>query len=310
MVSKINAPYNLKLFLAFFAIYIVWGSTFSMVAIALKTFPPLVLNTFRFLIGGSLLAVYCLYKKEPLPRIKDIGTYMISGIVIFLGGVVAIVWAQQYISSSLASVIITTPFWFIVLDKRNWKATLRSPYIIAGMILSLSGVITLLLNKQPHGEYAGKNSPVMAILVIIGGSFLWVAGSIYLKYKPGKDSVFVKTAIQLLSAAVFCGVLCLKDGSLFTLQLSRVSTASVLSLLYLAIVSTTITFMAFIWLLQQKPPSIVSTYSYINPVVAVLLGALLLHEKIIAIQVISMLIILSGVFLINLPNYKLKKIKA
>lgn len=107
-----DSLFKVKVVLAFVAIYFVWGSTFSMVSIALKAFSPLVLNTFRFLLGGLLLSVYCTIKRYSFPAFSELIKYVVLGIIIFMGGVVAVVWAQQYISSSLTSIIITTPFWF------------------------------------------------------------------------------------------------------------------------------------------------------------------------------------------------------
>lgn len=306
-----NNIYKLKLLLAFFAIYFVWGSTFSMVSIALKAFPPLILTTFRFLIGGLALAIYCIYRKERFPVNADIKKYIVTGIIIFMGGVAAVVWAQQYISSSLASIIITTPFWFIVLDKPGWKTNFSSPYIPGGIVLGLLGVIILISNKQHlAATSAGTGSSLSAILMMIAGSFLWAGGSLYLKYRPGNASVFVKTCIQLLSAAALCLLICLVTGSFSRVQWSEVPLSAVSALLYLSIASTTITFIAFVWLMEHKSPAIVSTYSYINPLVAVLLGSLLLNEKIVWSQIAAMIIILTGVMLINMPKYISKAVKA
>lgn len=304
MDKKINSTYKIKTIIAFFAIYFIWGSAFSIVAVALKTFPPLVLSAFRFLIGGLLLTAYCIYKKEAFPGVKKLTEYIITGIIVFIGGVVAVAWAQQYITSGMASIIITTPFWFMVLDRRNWKTNFSSPFTISGMMLCLLGVIVLLLNRQSHQAANSDHPSAVAILVIVAGSFLWVAGSLYLKYKSDNSSIVVRTSVQLLAAATFCTIICLLNGSFLKVEWSNVNSKAIASLLYLSIVSTTITFMAFIWLMQHKTPALVSTYAYINPIVAVLLGSVLLHEEILWIQIASMLVILSGVFLINLPNYK------
>lgn len=310
MKEETNA-YKLKLFLAFFAVYFIWGSTFSMVAIALKAFPPLVLTMFRFLIGGLCLAVFCVYRKERLPAAAEIRRYIVTGVIIFMGGVAAVVWAQQYISSSVASIIITTPFWFIVLDKPSWKANFSSPYILGGIVLGLVGVIILISNKQHLATTsANANSSLPAILIMIAGSFLWVAGSLYLKYKRGNASVFVKTCIQLLSAAALCFFICIAEGSFSRIHWSEIPLSAISALLYLSIASTTVAFIAFVWLMEHKSPAIVSTYSYINPLVAVLLGSLLLNERIVWLQIAAMIIILTGVLLINMPKYISKTVKA
>ena len=193
-----------KIFLAFGAIYIIWGSTFFGVHVALKSFPPFLLSALRLLIAGIALLIFCVLKKEQAPGWADIKKNMICGLIIFVGGIVAVVWAQQYISSSLASVIITTPFWFIVLDKRQWRFYFSSKWIITGLILGLSGVILLMGLKEGRAGKGSSEMQLLSILIMIAGSFFWVSGSLYLKYKPSQSSVYVNTTIQLLSAGIFC----------------------------------------------------------------------------------------------------------
>ena len=112
--------HQIKVIFAFGAIYIIWGSSFYANLLALKSFPPFLLSTLRFLIGGVAILMVCFIRKEPFPTLYEIKRNMIYGIVIFIGAVVTVAWAQQFVSSSLASIIITTPFWFVVLDRREW----------------------------------------------------------------------------------------------------------------------------------------------------------------------------------------------
>ena len=144
--------HQIKVILAFAAIYIVWGSSFYGVLIALKSFSPFVLSTLRFLIAGTALLGVCILKKEPFPDFSDIKRNMIYGIVIFMGGVVAVAWAQQFISSSFASIIITTPFWFVILDKQQWRFYFSEKWIIIGLITGLIGVILLHRHFPHHGH--------------------------------------------------------------------------------------------------------------------------------------------------------------
>lgn len=297
-------PARLKILLAFAAIYLVWGSSFYGVFLALKSFPPFLLSTLRLFIAGIALAGYCIIRKEPLPSLKDIGINMVCGLVIFIGGVAAVVWAQQYISSSLASIIITTPFWFVVLDKRQWSFYFSSKWIITGLITGLVGVILLLGFKNGRAGKGNEAMQLIAILTMITGSFFWAAGSLYLKYKPTKTSIYASTSIQLLTASLFCLIISLFRNELQNLVISHIRLDSTLALLWLALMSSMITFLAYVWLIKVMPPAIVSTYSYINPVVAVLLGWGLAGEHISALQIVALIIILSGVFFVNIPKYK------
>jgi drug/metabolite transporter (DMT)-like permease len=144
----------------------------------------------------------------------------------------------------------------------------------------------------------------VSILLIILGSFLWVLGSLYLKYKPLKTSTYVNTCIQLLTAGILCLIISLIKNEPQNLIINNIRLESVIAIFYLSIVSSLITFMAYIWLIKVQPPAIVSTYSYINPVVAILLGWGFAGEHISGIQIVALFVILSGVFFVNMPKYR------
>jgi drug/metabolite transporter (DMT)-like permease len=293
-----------KIILAFAAIYIIWGSSFFGVLMALKSFPPFFFSAIRFLLAGSVLLPICKVKKEPFPDFEDIKKNMLYGIVIFIGGVVSVAWAQQFITSSFASVIITTPFWFVILDKKQWPFYFSNKWIITGLILGLIGVILLMGNKSGRVGSNDEKRQLLSILMVISGSFLWAASSLHLKYKPLRTSPYINTCIQLLTAGLFCLVISFFRNEPQSLNFNTIRMDSVLAVVYLAIFSSLITFMAFMWLITVKPPAIVSTYSYVNPVVAVLLGWVFAGESISILQVFALCVILCGVFLVNIPKYK------
>ncbi len=298
-------PAQLKVILAFAAIYIVWGSTFLGVQVALKSFPPFILSTLRFLVAGTALLLFCILRKESFPAPRDIVKHMICGLVIFMGGVVSVVWAQQYLPSSLASIIISTPFWFVVLDKRQWPFYFSSKWIITGLLTGLLGVILLMGSRAGRPGLGGHGMQVISILTIVGGSFLWVCGSLYLKYRPTPTSIYVSTCIQLLTAGLVCSLVSLLRQEPQVFSIDKVQASSVFALLYLSIVSSLLTFMAYIWLIKVRPPVIVSTYSYVNPLVAVLLGWRIAGETISWLQLLALLLILCGVLFVNIPKYRI-----
>jgi drug/metabolite transporter (DMT)-like permease len=292
-----------KLILAFGIIYIVWGTTFFGVQLSLKSFPPFLLSALRLLIAGGALTLFCLMKKEPLPSGKEILRHAICGLIIFIGGIVAVVWAQQFISSSLASTIITTPFWFVVLDRQQWKFYFKNKWIPMGLLIGLSGVILLMAFKTGRHGSGSELWQAIAILVIVTGSCIWASVSLYLKYNPSKTSVYVSTSIQLLSAGAVMWLTSYFAGELDTFAISNVRLDSVLAMLYLAIISSLFGFLSFIWLIKVQPPAVVSTYSYVNPLVATLLGWAFANETISAIQLLALALILTGVLFVNIPKY-------
>jgi drug/metabolite transporter (DMT)-like permease len=293
-----------RIVFAFAAIYIVWGSSFYGVLTALKSFPPFLLSALRFLIAGIALLIFCAVKKEPLPNFTDLKKNMLCGLIMFMGGVVSVAWAQQFIPSTFASIIITTPFWFVLLDRRQWSFYFSDKWIITGLMTGLFGVILLMSNKSGRAGVGDEKTQLLSILMIILGSFLWVLGSLYLKYQTLKTSTYVNTCIQLLTSGVFCLGISWWRHEPQNLVWQNVQTASVVAIFYLSIVSSMLTFMAYIWLIKIKPPAIVSTYSYVNPVVAVLLGWGFAGESMTWVQVLGLVIILLGVLFVNLPKYK------
>lgn len=295
-----------KTIAAFAAIYLIWGSTFLGVSIALQSFPPFLLSALRFLIGGVLLALFCWTNKQPIPNRKELLKFSFWGVIIFGGGVIAVVWAQQYLPSSLASLVITTPFWFIVLDKSQWHINFKNKWIITGLCAGLVGVILLLTQKSSTDLQALNFTQIKAMLVMVTGSMFWVFGSLRLRNEVSRISIHVKTSIHLLAAAVFAFFISFISGEAINEVWYAVRVDAVIALLFIAIFSTTLTFMAFVWLLQHKSAASVSTYSYINPMVAVLLGVFIGGESVNALQLLAMCVILSGVFFVNMPKYKFR----
>jgi drug/metabolite transporter (DMT)-like permease len=297
--------FKLKVIIAFAAIYLVWGSTFFFVKVALHSFSPFILSSLRFFIGGLSVMTFAVLKKNQFPKSNELIKQALLGCIIFMGGIMAVVWAQQYLSSSLASTIITTPFWFIILDKKQWSYYFTNRNIIVGLFLGLSGVILLMLFKQSSTANSTASMQLLSMIVMVLGSFLWVSGSLYLKYNPSPSSVFANTSIQLLAAGICSTMISLFNGEIANFHLAETRLIDWLSIFYLAIFSTTLTFLAFIWLIKIKPPAIVSTYSYINPMIATLLGWSLGSEHISLIQILALFIILSGVLFVNLGKNKI-----
>ncbi len=297
--------HQVKVILAFGAIYIIWGSSFYANLLALKSFPPFLLSTLRFLIGGVAILGVCVMRKEPFPTSFEIKRNMLYGIVIFIGAVVTVAWAQQFVSSSLASIIITTPFWFVVLDRKEWPFYFSNKWIITGLITGLIGVFLLLGNRNGRAGTGDETMQLVGITTIITGSFFWVSASLHIKYNSLQSSSFVNTCIQLLTAGVICLAISLIRQEPQSLIFNNIKTESIAAILYLAIISSLITFMAFMWLIKIKPPAIISTYAYVNPVVAVLLGWGFAGEHISGLQIFALFVILSGVLFVNIPKYKI-----
>lgn len=292
-----------KVVLAYFVIYVIWGTTFFGVHLSLKSFPPFLLSALRLLIAGGALSVFCIFRKEQFPPRDELVKHAVCGLVMFIGGIVAVVWAQQFISSSLASTIITTPFWFVLLDRSQWRFYFSSKWIPLGLLVGFSGVVLLMAFKPGRSGHGSELMQMAAIIAIIIGSFMWAGTALYLTRKTSSISVYARTSIQMLSAGAVTLLISYLTGELTTFSIAHVQTESTLAVLYLALISSMLGFLSFMWLVTVQPPAVVSTYSYVNPLVATLLGWAFANEHISLIQLVALGLILTGVFFVNVPKY-------
>jgi drug/metabolite transporter (DMT)-like permease len=231
----------------------------------------------RFTTAGLLLFAWCIIKKETIPSLKSIAVNSLAGILMLFVGNTAVVYSEQYLPSGLVAIVVATaPLWFVILDKRQWHFHFSNKIILAGLLVGFAGVLMLLI-----------------------GSMGWVIGSLYSKYKKSDGSTIVKAAIQMLAG----GIVAILAGFISNEQrgfaLANVSTTSIVALIYLITLGSLVAFIAYIWLLSVRPPSLVGTYAYVNPVVAVFLGWLIAGEAITSSQVIALSIVLVGVLIVN-----------
>ncbi|MBL7744770.1 MAG: EamA family transporter [Chitinophagaceae bacterium] len=291
---------------AFAAIYIIWGSTYLIILYAIKTIPPLLMSAIRFMTAGLILYAYAAWKGEKQPDFISFIKNTLCGILLLFGGTVAVAWAEQYLPSSITAVIVTSvPFWFVILDKKQWSWYFSNKLIIAGLLTGSAGVVFLLSNKSAGPATVHSSQYIAGIIVLIAGGIAWTAGSLFSKYYPARNSLLMNASIQLMTGG-FCSLMVsLFTGESEKFSFAQVTTASWLALLYLTIIGSLVAYLCYLWLLKIRSAAQVSTYVYVNPVVAVLLGAIIAREKISGIQVVSLLIILGGVLLVNLPKYKI-----
>lgn len=297
---------KLVVFLAFAAVYIIWGSTYLAILFGLKGLSPWILCAFRFLLAGILLFCWCLSQGEKFPGPRSIGINALCGTLMLCGGVGSVSWAEQYISSSLAAIIVTAlPFWFVIFDKKKWGFYFSNKFIIGGLLVGFAGVFLLLgFSQAPHETLHKTGNELVGALVILFGGICWASGSLYSKYRTTGNSILMNGALQLFIAGLFSLAISAFAGEWTNFQIQDVSMSAWLALLYLVTMGSVVAFVSYLFLLKVRPAAQVSTYVYINPVVAVFLGALIASERITGIKILALLIILIGVLLVNIPSYK------
>lgn len=297
-------PSRLLIVLAFLAVYIIWGSTYLAVRFGLAGFPPFILVSLRYIVAGLLMLAYCKTKGEPVPTLKLLNRQAISGILMLVGGTGMVAWAEQYITSGQVAVLIAAqPLWFLVLDKENWRKYFSDKYIISGLLIGFVGIIIFM----QMGHHEAKESSSMNIIAMIGvqiGAMLWVVGSLITKHSKGSSSVTMNSSIQLLAASIFSALVALLAGEYTGFSFDHIPLNAWLGLGFLITFGSLIGYLAYIWLLGHVAPALISTYTYVNPVVAVFLGWALAGEKLYSGQYLGLVVILIGILLVNLPSYR------
>lgn len=289
------------IFLSFLAIYFIWGSTYLAIILALKSFPPFLLASLRFLIAGFILFTYCLITKESQPNKNTVLKNFFLGIIVLVGGQGLLIWSEQYISSGNAAILVATlPIWFVFFDHTKWKEYFKSLWIILGVIFGFVGTFLLFFNQLEGFSFeTAKSLELIAYLAVIISVICWVVGSLYHRSFVKSGTIFSNLSIQLLFAGFICLMLSFSFGELNGYNISKASLLSWGAIFYLAIAGSLIAFVAFTWLLTQKSSVTVGTYAYINPIIAVFLGWLFLSEKVSALQQFAMFVIIGSAFVIN-----------
>jgi drug/metabolite transporter (DMT)-like permease len=291
---------------AFSAVYIIWGSTYLGILIGIKTMPPFFLTAMRFLLAGLVLIIWRFTQKDRIPSLESIAKNSLVGALTLVGGVGSVGWAEQYIPSSVAAIVVTAiPFWFVLFDRKQWSFYFNNKIILTGLFFGFAGVAILVGFSHPAGlDQSLEYRKIIGFLVIICGGIAWTTGSLYSKYKVMGNSLLMDAAIQFLSAGIISFGISGFLGEWKGFSLQHVSLESLIALFYLFTMGSLVAYLAYLWLIKNRPAAQVSSYVYVNPVIAVLLGALLAHEIISWTQVLSLVIILIGVVMVNVPKYR------
>ena len=301
--------------LAFGLVYLFWGSTYLGIDIAVQSIPPALMCGTRFSIAGiAMLAVCALMGRKVWYSPRQIFLAAVVGLLLLMGGNLTLSYAELSVSTGLAALIVAiTPLWFLVLDSMLLGDHHISPRGKAGLGLGIVGLFVLFYPELTSRTALGRKE-LWASLSLIGGSFSWALGSVLSKrWQSGMD-VFSSTAWQVTAAGVGNFIFAVLNG-----DFSRATWTirSLSAVLYLVVCGSWIGYTAYIWLLEHVPTSKVSTYAYVNPVVAVFLGWLILHEHVdrfilagSAIVVLSVILVTSATVKQKTPSEELSAVEA
>jgi len=250
--------------------------------------------------------IWALLKREAIFKIEFIKPSVVAGLLMLLVGNGIVIWVEQFLESGLVAILVSSaPLWFVILDKPQWKNNLNSKTTILGLIIGFGGVLLLFCEKiLSTFNTGGQKAELVGLVLLLVGSMSWAIGSLYSKYNSAGGSATISVTWQMLAAGIAFFIISLFQGEVGIFRFSSVSTEAFLSMLYLILFGSIAAFSAYVWLLEVRPATQVSTYAYVNPVVAVLLGVFLAGESISVLQISGLVIILTSVLLVNISKYK------
>ena len=291
-----------RILLAFALVYVFWGSTYLGIGIAVEHIPPALMCAVRFLISGPLMLLYCALSGRQVRFSGDqLAKQAAVGILLLVGGNMTLAWAEKYVATGLAALLVAViPIWFLVLDSWLIGHHRISPRGLAGLILGIAGLFVLLWPKLADLHALGWMQFIASVSLLFG-ALSWAFGSVLSKMWKSAVDPFVATGWQGTFAGVANLLIALALGEHHTV----IWTARGLgAIAYLVVFGSWIGYTSYIYLLEHVPTSKVSTYAYINPVVAVFLGWLILHERVDHFILLGSAIIIAAVVLVTSAKVK------
>ena len=291
-------PPKFAILAAFAAVYLIWGSTYLAILFAIDTIPPLLMAGTRFLLAGFIMYAIARWQGAPHGSLANWRTALIIGACLLLGGNGGVTLAEQYVSSGLASVMVATvPIYIALLAWASGIAPKPSPIVWLGLAGGFVGVAILVGPALPFSPYAEGDAGI-GMLILLFSSFIWSVGSIYSRKAKNASPPFLLAGQQMICGGALLTLAGLLLGEHHQIDVSRRSLLSLGSFAYLVIIGALVGYTAYIWLLKHCEPAKVATYAYVNPIVAVILGALFAGETLTARTVFAAGLIIGSVALV------------
>ena len=290
-------PARSKVILAFAAVYVIWGSSFLGIRVAIESLPPFVMGALRFGLAGVTLTLAALWLGAVRPTRRElVSTALIGALTLFLGNG-AVVFAEQFSASGRVALLVTmTPIWFVVLEWLRPGGHRPRPMVVLGLALGLAGVVILF---GPEAIAPTDRRAVVGEAIVLVGSLSWAVGSMYSRHAPLPRSSALASGLQMTFGSLCFLAIAAGRGEFATLHLASVTPRSWIALGYLATCGSIVGYSAYVWLLQVSTPARVGTYAYVNPMVAVFLGWAFAGEVVTARMLVAAAVIVAGVAMIT-----------
>lgn len=302
----------LSIWIAMVTVYLVWGSTYLAIRFAVETMPPFLMAAARFLVAGGMLYTWRRLAGDPRPQKIEWRSAAMIGLFLLVGGNGGVVWAEQFVPSGIAALLVgSAPLWMVLLGSlwTGGNPVHRSPTLltIAGVAVGFLGIALLVGPSQLTGIEGEVDLAGAAVLTI--AAFLWATGSLYARGARLPASPLLGTGMEMIAGGAGLLALGTLTGEWSRLNLASISTPSLLGFGYLIIFGSLVGFAAYTWLLRVAPTTLVSTYAYVNPLVAIMLGNLLAQEPLTVRILVSTAVILGAVALITATQPVSKKME-
>jgi drug/metabolite transporter (DMT)-like permease len=292
---------KLKIWIPLLLVYFFWGSTYLAIHYAVATIPPFLMAGTRFLVAGTVLYAWRRLAGDPAPTKRHWLSSAVIGVLLLFGGNGLLSLAEQMVPSGVAALMIgSVPLWMALIEALRRGGLRPNVWGLIGLLIGFAGIALLVGPSFLSGSKAEINPVGFTILLVAAIS--WSFGSIYSRSADLPASSLLSTGMEMLAGSLALYIAASIKGEWHQLILSHVATSSWLGLAYLIVFGSMVGFTAYAWLLRAAPLPLVSTYAYVNPLIAILLGALLAHELLTARILLSALIIVSSVVVTNLSR--------
>jgi drug/metabolite transporter (DMT)-like permease len=283
-----------KIAAAMAVVYVIWGSTYLAIRFAIESLPPFGMAATRFLVAGGILYLWARWRGAARPSRIHWRSALVVGGFLLLGGNGGVVWAEQHVDSGLTALLVATePLWIAILLWMRSKSERPGLRAVGGLLLGFLGLVLLV---RPGG---GGGADLVGAGVLVLASLSWAWGSLYGQRAPVPESPLLTTGMQMLSGGALLLVLSVATGEPAAFDPAAVTARSLLGVAYLVVFGSLVAFNAYVFLLRTASPVLVSTYAYVNPVVAVLLGWAFAGEPLTGWTLAAAAVILTGVALIS-----------
>ena len=289
------ARFDLRLLLAVAAVWLLWGSTFAAMRYTVTTIPPFVMASSRFIIAGAILYAICMVRGKARPTRDDLVRAVVTGTSLLLFGNGVTAWTVQFLPTGVNSLLLSlSPVWMAIVAFA-WGGERPTRLSIVGMLLGFGGLALLL---QPKATSA---LPLWPAVLALLSSVVWAFGSIYQRRAGPSRSLVLTTALQMLIGGVLLGLEAAVFGEWRTFDVHAIAPSAFAGMAWLIVFGSLFAYSAYLYTMQTASATLASTYAYVNPVVAVVLGMVLFHERFSPLEAVAAAVILIGVALMMVP---------